>query len=136
VAGSLSDFAEAKVLDLIFKGATWTQLASGPWVALFTTAPTDSAAGTEVTGGSYARVQVATADWTRSATAPTQVTNNAVITFAAPSANWGTVTGMAIMDASTAGNILAWADLTTSRVINNGDGAPSFAASALTFTLD
>lgn len=136
MAGSKSDYLEAKLLDLVFKAATWTQLTGGPWVALFTVAPSDASGGTEVTGGSYARVQVATANWTRSGTSPTQIANNTAITFAAPTANWGTVVAFAVMDASTAGNLLYWGDLTASRTINNGDGAPSFASSALTVTED
>lgn len=136
MAGSKTDSYEAIVLNNVFKAATWTTLTGGPFVALFTTAPTDSTGGTEVTGGSYARVQVATANWTVSGTSPTQVTNNATITFAAPTANWGTVTAVAIMSASSGGTMYYYSTLDTSRVINNGDGAPSFAASALTFTED
>jgi hypothetical protein len=101
---------------------------------LFTAAPTDAGGGTEVTGGSYARVSTAPADWTAAASGALE--NSAVITFPAPTANWGTVVAFAIMDASTSGNMLYWGDLTTARTINNGDGAPSFAAGALDFTED
>lgn len=131
-----SDYAEAKVLDMFFKGAAWSTMGAGPWVSLHTADPTDAASGAEVSGGSYARKATATTDWTRSGTSPTQVVNANSLAFPAPTANWGTVTHFAIWDASTAGNMLCYGALTTSRTINNGDGAPSFAASALTITLD
>jgi hypothetical protein len=63
------------------------------------------------------------------------VTTNAnAITFAAPTANWGTVTHFGIYDATSAGNLLVWGALTASRVISNGDAAPSFAPGALSVT--
>jgi hypothetical protein len=52
-----------------------------------------------------------------------------------PTANWGTVTHFGIFDALTAGNLLFWAALTASKVVNSGDAAPKFLAGALTITL-
>lgn len=131
MAGSKADYWEQKILDMAFKAATFTALSGGPYVALFTGTLTGDTPGTEVSGGSYARVQVAAADWTRTASS---IANNATITFPSPTGNWGTVTHFGIFDASTSGNALYYGDLTTSRTINNGDSAPSFAASALTIT--
>lgn len=131
MAGSKSDYMEAKILDSVFNGQAWTTI-NNVWVALFTAAPTDSSSGTEVTGGSYARVSTAPADWT--AASGGSLNNGNAVTFPAPSANWGTVVAFAICDASTAGNQLYWGDLTSSRVINSGDGAPSFASGALVIT--
>ena len=48
--------------------------------------------------------------------------------------NWGTITHAAIFDASTGGNMLAWAPLTTSRTINDGD-VFRIPAESLTVTL-
>jgi hypothetical protein len=64
------------------------------WVALFTTAPTSDAGtgGTEVSGGAYARVQVAG----NAATNATTASGNATLHFAATPA-W-IVAGMAIYD--------------------------------------
>ena len=42
------------------------------------------------------------------ATAPAQVTNGAVVTFAQATANWGTVLAWGIYDALTAGNLQMW----------------------------
>lgn len=94
---------------------------------------------TEVSGGSYARVAVSAADasWAAPSTAGggRQTSNVSTITYPSPTANWGTVQSYGVYDASTAGNMLICDLLTTNRTINNGDGAPSFAAGALTVTI-
>jgi hypothetical protein len=153
---AFTDFMENKIIDWLFRaqalGVTGASAGagSGPtalFVGLLTATPTDSTAGTEVTGGSYARVSVtsALANWagTQSAASTTAssgtggtTSNNGTITFPAPTANWGTITGFGIYDASTAGNLLIYAALTTSKTVNNGDAAPSFAAASLTFQID
>lgn len=141
-AAGAADYLENKFIDFLLRGQTFTAPAT-VYVGLGTAACSDSSFGTEVTGGSYARVAVTSslANWagTQSAGSTTAssgtggtTSNNAVITFPAPTANWGTVTHFFIADASTSGNLLYCAALTSSRVVNNGDGAPSFAAGALT----
>lgn len=54
---SFTDFAENKILNHIFRSATWTP-PSSVYLALYTSSPSDAAAGTEVSGGSYARQAV------------------------------------------------------------------------------
>lgn len=141
-----SDYLENKFIDYLLRAQTFTAPAT-TYIALLTAAPTDAGGGTEVSGGSYARVAVSSslANWagTQSAGSTTassgtggQTSNNAAITFPAPTANWGTVTHFGIYDASTSGNLLYWAALTASKTINNGDAAPSFAIAALTITED
>lgn len=131
-----SDYLEALILNRCFKAGAIGTMAAGPWLSLHTASLVDAGTGTEVTGGSYARKATATTDWTVSGTSPTQVTNANSLAFPAPTANWGTVTDVGVWDAVTGGNLLYMATLTTSRTINNGDGAPSFAAGALVFTED
>lgn len=129
---------------------TWTAMSGIPsyttiYVALFTTAPADSGGGTEVTGGSYARIAVACtlAAWagTQSAGSTTASSgtsgvssNNASITFATPTADWGTIVAFGIFDRLTSGNLLFSAPLSSPRVVLNGDAGPSFAAGQLTVT--
>ena len=142
---ALTDYLENKLIDHLFRSVSFSA-PTALHVGLLTAAPSDSAAGTEVSGGSYARVAVApgSANWANtqnSGTGASSGTNGTTqninaITFPAPTANWGTVTHFAIYDASSAGNMLCWAALTTSRTINNGDTAPSFAAGALTVQID
>lgn len=145
-AGALTDYAENKLVDAVLRGQALGAPATG-YVGLFTTCPTDSAAGTEVSGGSYARVAVtsALANWagTQSAGSTTAssgtsgtTSNNGAITFPAPTANWGTVTCWGIFDAASAGNLWIYSTLTVNKTINSGDAAPSFAAGAATFQID
>ena len=124
------------ILSRCFKGAAIGTLAAGPWISLHTAPLVDAGTGAEVAGGAYARKATAVTDWTVSGTTPTQVANATAQAFPAPTANWGTVTDMGIWDAATGGNLLYLSPLTTSRTINNGDGAPSFAIGALVFTED
>lgn len=153
---ALTDFFENKLIDFLLRGqalgitGATAAAGTGPttlFIGLFTTDPTDTGGGVEVTGGSYARVALAStlANWagtqsTASTTASTGNTgttsNNTVLTFPTPSANWGVVTGFGIFDAATAGNLLIFGALTVSKTINNGDAAPSISAAALSFQID
>lgn len=64
-----------------------------------------------------------------------KTSNNVVITFPVPTANWGSATHMAIFDASTGGNSWIVKALTNPKTINSGDTAPSFGAADFDFTL-
>jgi hypothetical protein len=146
-AGSMTDTYENKVADVIFRAQAFSETSpASHYVALFTTSCTDSALGTEVSGGSYARVAVtrATTSWkgthgsTTGASSGTNgtISNAAIIQFPAPTANWGSVTAFAIMDASTGGAAVVCNNLTVAKTVNNGDAAPSFAVDALTVQVD
>jgi hypothetical protein len=116
---SFSDYTENLVLTWLFTGDSATRPTAW-YVGLFTAAPSDTGGGTEVTGSGYARV--ATGTISISGTSPTLATNSAAIEFAAATGgNWGAITHAAIFDASTSGNMFAFAELTTARTINDGD---------------
>lgn len=145
-ADALSNYSENKLVDYLMRGQAFTAPTS-VYVGLATTAGSDAACGTEVSGGSYARVAVSssTANWagtqgvgTTAASSGTTgtISNNNVITFPAPTANWGTVVEVCVFDAATTGNLLWRVSLTQSKLISSGDAAPSFAAAALTFQID
>lgn len=128
----MSDYLEGQIRAHVFRTASFTKptvLA----VALYTAAPGETGGGTEVTGGSYARVQrnPLDANWTAASATDGLTDNAADLVFPAPTANWGSVTHMAILDATSAGNFLVYGALTTPKTINNGDAAPSFLAGAL-----
>lgn len=82
------------------------------YVALFTTAPTDDTGtgAVEVSGGAYARLATAAADWSAPSTTtdPTTISNAAALAFPTASADWGTVVAFGLYDAASAGNLLAW----------------------------
>ena len=153
---NMSDFLENKLIDWLLRaqaiGVTGASAAAGTglttaFVGLFTATPSDTGGGTEVAGGSYARVAItsALANWagTQAAASTTAssgtsgtTSNNGAITFPTPTANWGAITSIGIFDATSAGNLLFWAPLTVNKTVNNGDPAPSFAAAALTIQID
>jgi hypothetical protein len=116
---SFTDHTENLVLTWLLTSGTATRPTAW-FVGLFTAAPSDTGGGTEVTGNGYARVATGTINV--SGTSPTNATNAAAIEFAAASGgNWGSIGWAGIFDASTSGNLIAWAALSTARTINDGD---------------
>ena len=110
--GNLSDYLENKVLDHILGTTSYTMPTA--YLALYTVAPTDSSAGTEVSGGSYARKTIAF-----NAASSGAAVNSANIDFTGmPTA---TVVAVAVCDALTSGNILVYGTLTSSRAVTAGD---------------
>ena len=141
---AMSNFLENALVDLILRGQALT-LPGTLHVALFTAAPSDAGGGTEVAGGSYARVGItrALASWSGTQGDSTTVAssgtggvtkNNATITFPAPTADWGTVTHFAIFDAASGGNLIFHGALAAPKLIENGDQAPIVPALALSLT--
>jgi hypothetical protein len=140
----MGDVYEKRVLDLIFRNSNASATtplglnATNVWVGLYTVAPSDAGGGTEVTGGSYARVAVVRtgAGWDAAAgDSPGLTDNTSAITFPTASASWGTVVAFGIFDASTSGNLVYWGDLTDSKAVGNGDTA-EFAAGSIDITQD
>ena len=131
-----SDYLEVELRKHLFRTGSFTK-PTVLGVALFTVTPSDSGGGTEVTGGSYARVDLPPLDanWTGASSTDGATDNAVAITFPAPSANWGTVVAFGIFDATSAGNLLVWGPITPNKTINNGDPAPSFAIGALDVTI-
>ena len=126
-----TNYAENLVLNWVFT----TQSATRPtswYVALYTVAPGEGGGGTECSGTSYARQS---ASFSVTATAPTTASNSAAVEFPTAGGSWGTIVAAAILDASTSGNMIAFADLTTSKTIDTGD-VLRFNTGALTITLD
>lgn len=138
MAGDLTNSAETDFIKHMFRTGTWTK-PTDIYVALYTTMPDKElgTGGTEVSGGSYARVKVGPSDATWDApTSGGATANTAAITFPAPTANWGTIVGFGLFYVSTAGDVKVTASLTTSKTVNSGDPAPKFEIGQLTFTLD
>ena len=113
---SFSDEFETRVLTWVFTNGSATR-PSAWFLALFTTDPADDASGTEVStsGTAYARQSA-----TFSVTGDT-ASNTAAIEFPTATASYGTVSHVGVFDASTGGNLIAHAALTTSKAIDTGD---------------
>lgn len=129
--GSFSNYLENKILDHIFKTASYT-VPTNIYVALSTADPLDTGAGiAEPVGNAYARVVCNT--WDAAASGATQ--NTGAITFVAASGSWGTISHFALFDAITAGNFLMHGSLSVSKAITTGD-TPRFNAGDIDVTLD
>ncbi|HEY7417531.1 MAG TPA: hypothetical protein VH593_20275 [Ktedonobacteraceae bacterium] len=111
------------------KGTTFPAAPANTYVALLTTAPTDRAgtSAVEVSGSAYARQAIASSGWSSIGTSGSgvttiyQVTNSSTINFPTATGSWGTVVGIALYDALTTGNLLAYGDLSSSLAVASGD---------------
>ena len=113
---SFSNYLETEILDHVFGGAAYTAPAT-LYLALHTANPDEDGSGTEVStsGTAYARATVAFT------TSGNTTSNTAAVEYATATANFGTVTHVGVWDASTAGNLLAYAALSSSKTIETGD---------------
>ena len=130
MAGFFTNYSNNKVLDLFFGAVSFTPPPT-LYIGLAQNSANKNGLATEPTGGGYSRVVLANT----SANLPTAnagtKSNAVVISFPAPTADWGNVQSLFIADASTGGNILAMADLATPKTITNGSPAAKVAVGAL-----
>lgn len=112
---ALSNYLENKLLDHTLGVASYTMPAT-IYLALFTTDPTDAGSGNEVSGSGYARQAV-----TFAAAGSGTTSNSTAETFTASGGAFGTVTHIALFDASSAGNLLWHGALNVSRAIADGE---------------
>ncbi len=131
---SIADYLENKLLDHTL-GATVFTTAATLYVALFTAAPSDAGGGTEAAGGGYARVAKTNNVTNFPAASGGSKSNGTAIDFGTFTADLGTVTHVAVIDAAAAGNYYFWGAFDVSRIVKNGDSL-QFAATKLVFALD
>jgi len=142
---AMSDYLENKIIDQVFRGQAYS-FPTTLYVGLYSVSPSDASGGTEISGNNYSRVSVTNslANWagTQSSASTTASTgtsgttsNNASITFATPSASWGTVVAFGLFDAASAGNLLFYGNLSISKTINQGDTV-TFPAASLSIQID
>lgn len=129
-----TDWLEDQLRTHLFRTGTFVKPTAID-VALYTAAPGETGGGTEVTGGSYARVarNPLDANWTAASGTNGLTDNAAAITFPAPTANWGLVTSFGQFFNTT--NLGIYGTLGISKTVNNGDAAPSFAIGALSVAI-
>jgi len=156
---SKTDYFENKLIDFLFRNqtltigsavATWST-APVFYIGLLKVAPTDSTAGTEHTGGSYARQPITASltamAGTQSAGSTTAssgtngtTSNNASIVFSdMPDTSISGTNGsvaFGIYDAVTGGNLLEWALLTSQPILAATGATLTFAAGNLTIQED
>ena len=127
-----SSYLEAKVLNHVLTGTAYTQ-PSSRYVALFNSTSGNTLANLQngtltdeisTSGTAYARQTITFAAASTVGSGGSAVTTsatNATVTFPSATADWGTVTHVAVMDAATAGNVLFFGAVTVSKTISNGD---------------
>ncbi len=112
-----SDFLEDKIIDKLLRNQAYTP-PTAIFLALFTSTPSDSGGGTEVSGNDYARTAIVFS----APASPGITSNNADVTFPpANGGNWGLVTSVGVFDAATVGNLLLWGPLTVNKQVDDGD---------------
>ena len=126
---SFSNTYETNVLkwaftaDAVTRPTTW-------YLGLFTANPDEDGSGaSELSGSGYARKSVS---FTVSGNL---ATNSAAVEFDAATGSWGTISHVAVFDASSSGNQIAYSALTTSKAIETGD-VLRFPAGDVDITLD
>ena len=113
----MSNYLENALLNGTLNATTYTAPTT-VYVSLWTSNPNDDGSGTEVSGGSYARVAVSFATATGTSG---QVLNDAVVEFTTATAGWGVVGWIGINDAASGGNLLYHTALDTAKTIDSGD---------------
>ena len=113
---SFSNTTETLVLNWLLTAGSATRPTAW-YLALFTSNPDEDGSGTEVStsGTAYARQSAA---FTVSGNT---ASNSAAIEFPTATASYGTVSHVGVYDASTGGNLIAYAALSTSKAIDTGD---------------
>lgn len=123
--GGLTHFACNKLLDLIFRGQSYSFQTTYK-IGLFTVAPTLAGGGTEAQGGGYARADFGS--WTSPSGG--EMRNATAVQYNAPLSSWGTIEAAGFFSGS---NMIFAAALPSAKTIAAGAGAPSFAAGSIYF---
>ena len=111
---SFSDTFETHVLNYVFTSTSLTRPTAW-YLALFTTNPGDGDSGTEVSGGGYARQSVTFT------TSGDTASNSAAVEFPTATADYGTVSYVGVYTASSGGDLIAHAQLSSAKSIETGD---------------
>lgn len=123
-----SSYADNKLIDHLLGSGTYTK-PSTLYLALYVGDPLTTGAEVSTSGSAYARQAI-----TFTISGGT-ASNTSSVEFSAATTNWGTLDYCAIYDASTNGNMLVSAPLTSAKTIAVGD-ILRFQAANLSVTLN
>jgi hypothetical protein len=122
-----SDYIEPLILNAVFNSVALDG-AVDQYIALYTVTPSDAGGGTEVTGGSYARLSVdansgAAPKWALAVADGVghKVSNANTFTFAQATVGWGAVLAFGVFDHLTTGNLLMWGPLDATKTVGIND---------------
>lgn len=140
MAGSLSDYAEKKILAHSIGKTSWA-MPTTVHIALYTTPPNENTDGVEVptnVNGSptgYARcvaykLNAQSAEIWQDPTNEGTITNAVAFEFGPATSTWGNIEGVAVLDAESGGNKIWYGTFTSPRTVLAGEklvfGAGSF----------
>jgi len=133
ILSAASNYLENKILDHVLTATAYTQ--PSRFIALFTGNPGEAGSFTNevsTSGTAYARQAV-----TFAAASSGSSATNATVTFPTATANFGTITHVAVVDSDTegSGNVLFYGAVTTSKTIETGDTF-QISSGNLTISLD
>lgn len=112
---AMSNYLSNALANAVVRNVSYTSPAN-VYVALYSTAPTVSTAGTELTGNGYSRQNV-----TFSAPSSGAANSNVAVTFGPATGNaWPAAIAMSVTDASTGGNILYFKSISP-QIVDVGD---------------
>lgn len=149
MAGSLTNVAETKLLELLFKNSAWGLIgdaaglqpssASGYfYVALYTVAPTETTAGTECNYTGYVRIPIARSPSGEFTVSGDNATNTNALTFAQCTGGTNQAVAFGLLTASTGGTLILYGDITDPAgglAISNGI-TPIFSGGDLDINMD
>ena len=116
---NMSNYLEVKLLNETLNGVAFTAV-NNPYISLHTADPTDTGLGTEVSGGSYARVASSFA--TASGASGVVLSNADATWLTATGGGFGTVGWIGLHSAATGtGNMLYHTALDVTKTIDAGD---------------
>ena len=129
---AFSNYLEDQITGWI-AGTTFAAAPTATFVQLYSQDPTDAGSAT---GALYSRVSIASGagSWTRGTGNAGTITNASAFTITSSATATASATHVAVWDASTAGNLLFFGQLTTAKTVASGDEV-KFNASALTLTV-
>ena len=132
MAGTNSDYTENKLVDTLLRNGAAYQPAA-LYLALFTTNPNfeTGSGGTEATGGSYVRKVIAFDVASGGASA----NSGSIVWTVGTDVAAQTMTGFAVYDASTGGNMLFGDAFGSSKVLTSTGDTLTFAIGSVTYSL-
>ena len=109
---AMTNYLSNALANAVVRNTSYTSPAT-VYCALYSTPPTVSTSGTELSGSGYSRQAV-----TFNAPSAGTAASNVAVTFGPASANWTAAVAMGIVDASSSGNILYFKTIATQVVLS------------------
>lgn len=125
---TMTDYLENALINHVLRNTALTSPTT-VYIGLLSATPTDSTAGTELTGNGYARQSLAFA-----APSAGTASTSAGVTFTASGGDWARAYAIGIYDASTAGNLLFYKGI-SGKLVKDGETL-TIDSGNLTVTLD